>query len=624
MILRYNSHYIIASKMFCNPAVMSVFQYLMDKLSDLEYRAIKDKIARRKLEDNPSTINLSIPEIVDNCGTGKNTASQILKNLERIGLISCNRAQNGRLVSCEILRERYYSIISFFSQLNDEEQKVFSQSLYQKRGIEEYPIPMLSKERIAQENNKAIQKLPKLGDVMAETPQLGRLEANISPFGEIDHTNLPNQGVFNIPNLGDMVDFIIKNSPNRELLDPIYDISPEFWEVHAEEITTQSLIDDPEGFLEQFPTFKTPCLGRYIALKLPKLVDSEVQYIINNKKEESNERSEAQVDREGGMGEEEDDFGVVNPQLEEFNPVVVIEQDVKVRRRQEQLLKFSAEEVDEIISDITACLDSPDKIFINRLWNYLEDYFSVIPDDSENEDETQNLSEGDVISADSFKHIFQDAYEATVELIKNKKFTPDDDDLPVADFEFSTEDAAVVLGWKQFKPYNQPCSLFKIVKDGFYSLQRPKAVAKPQSRRCRRSSENNPSNRKEDLQYIQKINLMGLFDEGFEQLTPIEQFIYNFCYDFLQVGEDGEVNGVLRDQLAPSGVDRVKTELYKRHIPFEVFSEICFQEVPRNPINTDIRPRMFSADKIRAANQNYGFTSIIDQTSLEELLEKSS
>ena len=84
-----------------------------------------------------------------------------------------------------------------------------------------------------------------------------------------------------------------------------------------------------------------------------------------NKKEEYNERSEALVDI-GGMGEEDSDEEIAERskkrrQRKEAN----LPKEVQLRRKRENLQKFSEEEINEIIEDLNNCLDSPAKIFIN-------------------------------------------------------------------------------------------------------------------------------------------------------------------------------------------------------------------------------------------------------------------
>ena len=339
-----------------------------------------------------------------------------------------------------------------------------------------------------------------------------------------------------------------------------------------------------------------------------------------NKKEEYNERSEALVDI-GGMGEEDSDEEIAERskkrrQRKEAN----LPKEVQLRRKRENLQKFSEEEINEIIEDLNNCLDSPAKIFINRFWNYMAVDFSQ-PENEEYDDEELSAVDitGEAIPASFIKRYMESAYEDTLSLLKEKRLSPDDEELPVVDAEFTPEDVQLIMGWEQY--HSKGAEYFTATKTEFYNPQQSLEEEPKANCRSRRSNSEDNSEREDDFQSVQKINILGDTDEGFDQLTPIEAFIYYFCQDCLIQDESHRITDRQRAQLCVKGEDDVRRGLLEQGLKLEDFSDICCTSVPRNLKETDLRPRMFSADKIRRANKKHGFTSVIDEKKLEDLLK---
>lgn len=339
-----------------------------------------------------------------------------------------------------------------------------------------------------------------------------------------------------------------------------------------------------------------------------------------NKKEVYNERSEALVDI-GGLGGEDSDEEIAERskkrrQRKEAN----LPKEVQLRRKRENLQKFSEEEVDEIIEDLNNCLDSPAKIFINRFWNYMAVDFSQLENEEDDEEELSAKDiTGEAIPASFIKRYMESAYEDTLSLLKEKRHSPDDEELPVVDAEFTPEDVQLIMGWEQYR--SKGAEYFTATKTEFYNPQQSLEEEPKANCRSRRSNSEDNSEREDDFQYVQKINILGDTDEGFDQFTPIEAFIYYFCQDCLIQDENHRISDRQRAQLCVKGEDDVRRGLLEQGLKLEDFSDICCTSVPRDLKETDLRPRMFSADKIRRANKKHGFTSVIDEKKLEDLLK---
>lgn len=339
-----------------------------------------------------------------------------------------------------------------------------------------------------------------------------------------------------------------------------------------------------------------------------------------NKKEVYNERSEALVDI-GGLGGEDSDEEIAERskkrrQRKEAN----LPKEVQLRRKRENLQKFSEEEVDEIIENLNNCLDSPAKIFINRFWNYMAVDFSQ-PENEEDDDEELLAVDitGEAIPASFIKRYMESAYEDTLSLLTEKRLSPDDEELPVVDAEFTPEDVQLIMGWEQYR--SKGTEYFTATKTEFYNPQQSLADDHKANSRSRRSNSADNTEREDDFQYVQKINILGDTDEGFDQLTPIEAFIYYFCQDCLIQDESHRITDRQRAQLCVKGEDDVRRGLLEQGLKLEDFSDICCTSVPRDLKETDLRPRMFSADKIRRANKKHSFTSVVDEKNLEDLLK---
>lgn len=292
--------------------------------------------------------------------------------------------------------------------------------------------------------------------------------------------------------------------------------------------------------------------------------------------------------------------------------------EVELRRKRETFNTFSEEEVDEITSDIKNALDAPEKIFIYFLWGCLRDYIfnNFIEVDGEDYPDIDSIDLTlHAVPASQMKRCLNDAYEETLRFIKTKRLSPDDEELPVPDFEFSGEDVELVVGWEPKEDYKERGVWYHITKSQFHNLnEKLEAVYTAPNRTSRRRKNGTVDPEiEDDYSYIQKINKIGETDEGLDKLTPIEEFVYWFCQEFLEVDDNTlRPNDTRQPILWVKGEDKVKELLFNVNLPASIFPQICSMDIPKNLPETPIRPRMFSAAKIRRENQANHFTSIVD------------
>ena len=283
-------------------------------------------------------------------------------------------------------------------------------------------------------------------------------------------------------------------------------------------------------------------------------------------------------------------------------------------------MKFSEEEVNEIISDINNCLDAPEKIYINIFWQCLKE--GIYEEDEESPVDLKDYEiDKEAVPASFVGTCMKQAYEDTLSLIETKRLSPDDDELPVPDYSFTPEDVQLVMGWEQFSPIKGG-QWFIITKTNFHNL-REKIEDNPNPTAGRHRRARTPEDfaaREDDYSYMRKINILGNTDEGFDKLTPIEAFVYYFCKDYIVQDEDYNHIDVVKPVLNVKGEDEIRRELKSQGLNLQDFKDITYQPVPNNVASTSIRMRMFSASKIRRANKIHRFTSIIDETDLPTVI----
>lgn len=346
--------------------------------------------------------------------------------------------------------------------------------------------------------------------------------------------------------------------------------------------------------------------------------------------EEINEEEvEAEVE-----AEEEAEFykeSKANSQVEEdiFQPLEIIElkpmplvnemaKEITLRRKRESFAKFSVKEVNEITEDLMNCLDSPAKIFINRLWSILTEGCA---EEDEQGEELQTIDiEGIAIGSNFVKGSIREAYEETISLIKDKRLTPDDPELEVTDKEFSEDDIKLVMCWKEHEG-KQGRKYYIATKKEFYN---PEVEAEKEPEPCfLRSSRRTPEQRAErtsDLQYLQKLMIIGYGEEGFQKLTPIEQAVCDFCYDYFDV--DPDTCSLLQPkkmELGPMKVDKIKIALRKFGFNMDTLAKVFTQDFYKRDI-LRMAMHMFSERKMNKFNAENEWESIVSGSDYDELL----
>ena len=476
-------------------------------------------------------------------------------------------------------------------------------------------------------------------------------------YQEIDIENLSDEEIVAL-----LIGSLRENTKEFNFEDVIFAILPCFWNSYAPKITPEDFIFNPVQFLNDYVEFRaaffaaisskvnlicapldanccsTQPVKTQIASKgfCNSMSHSELQAPnkYKEKKEDCvDERSESTYigGEEKGLepffnpiGEPSEDslWEPVSTELNDVPMVNIIEQDKKITNLQKTLNKFSIEEVDEIIRDFSSCLESPAKIFINRFWTALADGLQETSE--EDEDFNPDNIVGEAISASYLQQCLIQATEETQDILTNKRLSPDDELLNIPDWELSSEDMKVIMGWKQFTSYKGG-SYFQITKENFYNPQSPIDTPDSSHKRGRRThTQADRDKRSDDFQYCQKINLIGDTEGGMETLTPIEQFIYYFQDQYLVI--DPETLLATDTKISQIGYqvqDWMTHKLVSLGLDKNDYLQVIFSDRKNSDGGYKVITRMFSADKIRAFNKAHKTSSIVDDTRIEDFFEEA-
>lgn len=745
MKLFYNSHYTEAAAMFPSPTHYTVFQFLLDKLADMEFQARYNKQLARQLEDEPDTVCITLDNLSDVCNVHKNTIRKVVPQLIQMGLIQQTNGPRSKTAKLIVNRGLYHACISKFVKLDDATKNEFVLSFRAGRCEDDFGVTPLSIKAVKEleyslpasfeyknctqlfvkhkkctqledEHKICIQENDEhnfctqlqssaiftsdfsikdwtyrsLGYSRPSTPVEHKIcihgndeykkciqengEYNFCTEENDEHkicTQLtPKYQEIDIENLSDeeiialLIGSLRENTKEFDFEDVIFAILPCFWSCYAAQITPADFIFNPLQFLNDYVEFRAAFFAA-ISSKVNLICTRQVQNLCSTQNDEYkictqgfcnsmndselqapnkykerkencvDERSESTYikgeEKEKGLepffnpiGEPSEDsiWEPVNTELDDVPMVNIIEQDKKITNLQKTLNKFSVEEVDEIIKDFGSCLESPATIFINRFWTALVDGLQ----ETSEEDEEFNPDSivGEAISATYLQQCLVQATEETQDILTNKRLSPDDELLNIPDWELSSEDVKVIMGWKQYTPYKGG-SYFQITKDNFYNPQSPIGTPDSSHKRGRRThTQADRDKRTDDFQYCQKINLIGDTEGGMETLTPIEQFIYHFQDQYLVIDPDTLLATDTKiSQIGYQVQDWMTHKLVSLGLDKNDYLQVIFSDRKNSDGGYKVITRMFSADKIRAFNKAHRASSIVDDTKVEDFFEEA-
>lgn len=269
---------------------------------------------------------------------------------------------------------------------------------------------------------------------------------------------------------------------------------------------------------------------------------------------------------------------------------------------------FPANEVEEYISDIRNCLDRPDKIYINQVWEIAHECFDqeAITDEDGKEilPADTNLENVGIARERLMKDILLPAFDQTQAIIEAGSITVNGEDFPVTATIDNPDDFGNIIDWE----------LVTILDGDNYiiSTKRVRNIYGEQVEQLPPRSVKR-DNRGDDMSYMQKIILIGDDDARYSQLTPVELVIYNFLNENFKIGELGEVDEPKHTFINRTTLAAFYVDSKEKGVTESDFLSVLSKDKPDGTGSLNLRQRMFSADKIRKWNRLHTLPSIVDE-----------
>ena len=269
---------------------------------------------------------------------------------------------------------------------------------------------------------------------------------------------------------------------------------------------------------------------------------------------------------------------------------------------------FPVNEVEEYISDIRNCLDRPDKIYINQVWEIAHECFDqeAILDEDGKEilSADTNLENVGIARERLMKDILLPAFDQTQAIIEAGSVTVNGEDFPVTATIDNPDDFSNIIDWE----------LVTILDGDNYVISTKRVrniygeqIAQLPPRSVKRDK------REDDMGYMQKIILIGDDDARYSQLTPVELVIYNFLNENFKIGELGEVDEPKHAFINRTTLAAFYVDSKEKGVTESDFLSVLSKDKPDGTGSLNLRQRMFSADKIRKWNRLHTLSSIVDE-----------
>jgi hypothetical protein len=297
------------------------------------------------------------------------------------------------------------------------------------------------------------------------------------------------------------------------------------------------------------------------------------------------------------------------PALREFyknvNPFKSEQTSSYQNMKKRSLLPFiPVEEIKDIISSLPDCLDRPDKIFINQVWDCLLPCFAY-DEEGENGEliEVQQDIEGMHFPASRmFQDILNPAFEATEEMISKGKVNINGIDYPVTATELTPDDVECIIDFKM--DIRDGERVYIISKKCFKNIYGELIPAF--------SRENAREDREKDHKYMQDIILIGGDNDKCQKLTPIETVIYNFLVKYFDINGDGSVEWPKQEFVNRVLLSDFYYSVAKNGVTEQDFLSVLFMNKPESDTGAlRLKTRMFSANRIIRWNAIHVHRSII-------------
>ncbi|NDV63978.1 hypothetical protein [Bacteroides sp. 224] len=634
----YAHHYRCFPQMIGSAVNQSVFMYLMDEYS------------HRLKDGRPLSFNVSINEIKKDRNLSWKSVANSLQSFQKMKLITFD----GSL--CTLDGDRFVSLIKGFNKTGGEDKrKEFSEFL------EKGDYDSLKKFGFQLEHNSKKELLSLKGggglsQILEGSKKSEKVITNfISDFSQMlepskkseksipinaTHSSKKSENLLTFlrSNSLEIVQIISESCDKAQLLGYFqmnynHFLSDDDIEQMVEVIFDKNQLENVDFgiewfslFLELLLTFLRRGFSLFLeevltnvrtvnkGININKINNGEVLFEKNQNT--SSNSSSTHQNFEGNISQDEKeefiDFNFLNEVSGSYKRSTLSYQDLKNKSR---LPYFPVEEIEKIISDPSNCLDRPDKIFINQVWECLLPFF-VSEEEGENEEivESQLDPEGMSFYADRIiQDIITPAFQETQDIISSGKMNVRGIELPVTASELDPDDVQRILDFQLTVKGED--RVYIISKKSFRNIFADLIPVTPK----RATKEG----REEDKAYMQEIILLGDDDERYKDLTPIELVIYNFLSDYFKINEDGSVEAPTQKFVNRVSLSRFYLSVAEKGLTEKDFLSVLFSNTPDKQTGClTLKPRMFSSAKIKEWNAIKGHESKIEIKDNKTLKQK--
>ena len=308
-------------------------------------------------------------------------------------------------------------------------------------------------------------------------------------------------------------------------------------------------------------------------------------------------------------------------------------QQYKKIKRKQNLPFLPEEDVRRWASDIRECLDRPDKLFLHYLYEIGHKIFDTeeVTDDEGNivTEHNTSIDKWQCYDVRVIPDLLTPAMDSLMEAVEAGRVVVDDEELPV---EINEEDVdpsfvELLIDWDKIpSSLNEGGYLYIITPDKYKNIYAEEVPVVKKERnfeeRKKKIDDNNT--------YLHKLILLAQWNDTYEQLTCLEKTVFNFADTFFQL-DDNTLKPVdilkqsemsqFRHTALKASLQQFKLTKLIEPLTWEDFTSVFYgTKIDMNEC-LYLETRMFDADLIRRYNALHNLHSIVDEQSLDELIE---
>lgn len=294
-----------------------------------------------------------------------------------------------------------------------------------------------------------------------------------------------------------------------------------------------------------------------------------------------------------------------------------IDKKYELIRKRRRLPYFPAEEAKEIITNLPACLDRVDKIFINQVWEILKELFAedVYDEDGNYTGEKEVSPEGKLFEKDRlYRDVLKPAYESVLDIFEKGGVEYKGELLPVTSKDKPyPEMVDLIIDWEESAGLEEV--YYKITSATFHNIYAEEVKEIRIDRSVARKY------RYRDIEYTRKIlEMMTREKDKPEILTPAEYAVGRFLMDNFNITDTFDPI-VPKNKYAGRNYNRFFFSEIKRFgISKEDFLGLLFREKLSENETIYLGFRMFFSKYIENWNRKHVFKSAIN---IPEIVEWS-